>query len=147
MANNVVRVSMKRSRFFYNWLLFLRPMHGMTKSQMQVAAEFLRRRDELARKTNDEGIINGILLSNREYEKIEAKFGITRQYLRVVMTHLKKARFFTEGGINLKYVPMIGEHDDRFRLMFDFNIDNNEDGRDGESGQAEEAVSGEDGAE
>lgn len=126
--NNVVRLPIKDDEFFNVWLLMLRPFHGLTGKEMNVAASLLRRRERMNDVIKDPTLADEALLSSSERVRLCDEFSMTDTHLRVILSKLRKSGFLVGDRINLRFVPDRDPASDRFCLMFDFVIDNNERG-------------------
>lgn len=113
-VNNVIRVRMRSDEISKSWLLMLHPMHKMSSREMALATIIL----EWCRSV---GIDKSITDELRD--KAKKELGVSRSYLRVMLTRLRKAGFLLDDGkVNKRFIPDDngGGH---FRFMIDFVID------------------------
>ena len=110
--------------FFRVWLEFLKPIHHLRNSEMDVAAALLELRHELSSKIEDEKILDKEILSTKSREYIMKKTGTSKLYFQSVLKNIKNCGMIKDGRVNLKYVPNIDDKD-TFKLLIVFNIKNN----------------------
>lgn len=123
--SNVARIpsNLEKSRvFFRHWIEFLRPLHRLTSTEMDVVAAFLSARYELSKSIKDEELLDQVVMSNEIRKQIREELKITTSYFLVIMTSLRKCKVFVAGKLNRKYIPNIEEGSDEYRLilLFDF---------------------------
>ena len=123
IPNNVIRIPCNKHKLFRYWLEFLIPFHHLTDREMDVATEFLIRRDELAKVILDANILNQTLLSEDVQKEIKEKCNIANQHFQVIKNKLKVKKFFINGGVNPRLIPNIKEDQDSFQLvlLFEYN--------------------------
>lgn len=119
--NTVLRVDTPLESFFTRWLLFLRPLHGMTDRQISLAAQFLRVRHELSKKVTDEGLLDENVMSDATRKKVREACGLSQSHFQVLIGDLRKHRFFVNGKINPQYIPKTS-FEDGYSLLILFNI-------------------------
>lgn len=123
IPNNVIRIPCNKHKLFRYWLEFLTPFHHLTDREMDVATEFLIKRDELAKVILDANILNQTLLSEDTQKEIKEKCNVANQHFQVIKNKLKVKKFFINGGINPRLIPNIKEDQDSFQLvlLFEYN--------------------------
>ena len=113
-VNNVIRVRMRSDEISKSWLLMLQPMHKMSSKEMALATIIL----EWCRSV---GIDKSITDELRD--KAKKELGVSRSYLRVLLTRLRKAGFLLDDGkVNKRFIPD-DDGSGHFRFMIDFVID------------------------
>lgn len=122
--DSVVRVPAKTKEGFYKyWFRFLLPFHKLTEREMEIAACFLKHRDELSKVISDPNILDNVLMSDDTKNKIREECNITLPHFQIVMGKLKKANVIIDNKFNPRYLPKVKEGADNFKLLllFDFN--------------------------
>jgi len=120
--SSVIRIPTSLDSFFTNWLLFLRPFHGMTDRQISVAAQFLAARQELSRNITNEALLEENVLSDTTKKKVNAACGVSYAFFQSLMGDLRRHHFIEDGKINPKYIPKIDSSQDTFSLVVLFDI-------------------------
>lgn len=110
-----------KNQFFMKWLQFLAPLHGLTNKEMEIAAEFLIKRDEIQQSITDNTFVDKVLFSFEKKEEIRNKFGMVRTYFYTVITKFKKAKFIVDERINPKFIPKYSEDKNMCQLLIVFN--------------------------
>lgn len=123
--DSVVRVPAKTKEGFYKyWFKFLLPFHRLTEREMEIAACFLKHRDELSKVISDPNILDNVLMSDETKNKIREECNITLPHFQIVMGKLKKAKVIIDNKFNPRYLPKIKEGSDNFKLLLLFDFDN-----------------------
>lgn len=92
--NSALKVPYKNLMgFFTLWLKFLRPFHTLSDRELEVAACMLKNRYELSKKISDEKILNDVLFSKENKDKMMKELHITNQYYQVILGKLRKVKF------------------------------------------------------
>lgn len=114
--------------FIKIWLTFLTPLHKLTPTIINLAAEILRQRFELSKAINDDTILDNYLMTNKEItNSIMTNCNLSSSNYHVGITKLRKVGFFKEGKINPKFIPKITPDSTSYSLMLLFSIPNNKD--------------------
>lgn len=123
--NNIVRVPYKTQEdFFKYWMVFLKPYHFLTVSEMLVASAFLSERYELSQKISDPDLLDSVLFSEQVRKRIRESLGLTTMNFQSVLTRLRKAGVIVNGRINPRYIPNYnGEQSFKLLVMFDKSED------------------------
>lgn len=118
--------------FFKNWLLFLRPFHGLSGKQLQLAAALLEVRYQLGKKITDDELLDANVLSTDVKRKIRESLGITVSNFQMTLGDLRKHGFIQNNRFNAKYIPNLKENPTNYSLLLYFPIETVEDERAGE---------------
>ena len=114
--DNVILVPCTKSSFFYKWLEFLKPFHKLTNREMEIAAAFLAKREELSKVISDATILDTMLMSEDTKRKIREECNITLPHFQVVMGELRNSKFIDNNSINPKFIPNLNDSDS-FKLL------------------------------
>lgn len=129
IADSVISIPCTLEGNFMNlWLTFLTPLHKLTPSIVNLAAEILKHRFRLSQVIKDEDILDNYLLSNEEIrDAIIKKCELSTSNYHVSIGKLKKAGFFINGKVNPKFIPKITGDRDHYSLMLLFRMPTKED--------------------
>lgn len=121
--NNIIRVPTSLDgKFFRHWLDFLRPFHGLTDRETDVATCLLKQRYELSKVIQDEEILDKVLMGEDAKRKVREECSITLPHFQVIMGKLRKSRFIVDGKVNPRFIPNVTEEKGMFQLMFCFEL-------------------------
>lgn len=128
LADSVIRIPCKGLKGFLKlWLTFLTPLHKLTPTIINLAAEILRQRFELSKSISDDTILDNYLLSNKDITNtVMTNCNLSSSNYHVGITKLRKVGFFKEGKINPKFIPKLNLDNDKYSLLLLFNIDKDE---------------------
>lgn len=105
------------------WLTFLTPLHKLTPSIVNLAAEILKHRFKLSQVIKDEDILDNYLLTNEEIRNaIIEKCKLSTSNYHVSIGKLKKAGFFINGKVNPKFIPKVRLDKDSYSLLLLFKM-------------------------
>lgn len=124
-VNSAIRVPCKLEGNFFNyWLTFLTPIHKLTPSVINIAAEILKHRYLLSKSISDDTILDNYLLTNEEIRnKIIETCKISLSNYHVGIGKLKKAGFFIDSRINPKFIPKLGNNQDQYNFLLIFDME------------------------
>lgn len=123
--NKMLRIpSSFDSDFFYNFILFLRPFHGLTRKEMELLAAFIRKRQEFKDKTDDEGLSDKLVMSDTAKREIREECGLTPQHYQGIIRTLKSKRAIVNNRINPKFIPVLNGDMEHFDLLIRFDRNN-----------------------
>ena len=121
--NNVIRIPTSISTSFFRfWFEFLRPFHNLTDREMQVASSLLKRRYELSKVIQDEGILDKVVMSEDTKKVVREECNISLPHFQVIMGKLRKNKVILDGRINPRFIPNLTEGQGSFRLLLNFEL-------------------------
>lgn len=123
-CDSVVRIPAKTKEGFYRyWFKFLLPFHKLTEREMEIAACFLKHREELSKVISDPNILESVLMSDDIKDKIREECDISLPHFQIVIGKLKKANVIIDNKFNPRFIPKVKEGSDNFKLLllFDFS--------------------------
>ena len=106
--------------FFRCWVEFLRPLHELTKREMDVLAEFLKVRHNLSREIINTDRLDRVLMSEETKRDIRETCGINVKHFQVIMSKLRRNGVIRDGKIHLNLIPTIAEEGVGLMVYFDF---------------------------
>lgn len=120
--DSAYKVPTTPEEFFASFLRFLKPLHGLSERQIQLASAFLAIRHELSKKITDDELLDANVLSTEVKKKIRSKLGLNRAQFQVTLGDLRKNGFIKENRFNPKFIPNFpeGSKPKGFTLMFYF---------------------------
>ena len=106
--------------FFKCWVEFLRPLHELTKREMDVLAEFLKVRYTLSKEIINTDRLDRVLMSEETKRDIRNTCGISPKHFQVIMSKFKKNGVVRDGRICLNMIPTITEEGVGLMVHFSF---------------------------
>jgi hypothetical protein len=116
--------------FFGKWLEVIQPLHHLTDREMDLLAEFLKRRYQLQRTILDKDMIDSVLMSGRSKKAIREACGISDVYYQKIMVAFREKGVIIPdsnirgGKINPMMIPPLDEEDKILGVLFVFNNPN-----------------------
>lgn len=89
---------------------------------MDVATALLKKRYELSKVINDTQILDKILFSTDVQKEIRSECNLSIPQFYAILNKLRNSNVVIDNKINTKFIPNLGEEDDKFKLLilFDF---------------------------
>ena len=106
--------------FFRYWVEFLRPLHELTKREMDVLAEFLKVRYNLSREIINTDRLDRVLMSEETKRDIRQTCGISAKHFQVIMSKFRKNGVIRDGKIHLNLIPTITDAGVGLMVHFSF---------------------------
>ena len=106
--------------FFRYWVEFLRPLHELTKREMDVLAEFLKVRYNLSKEIINGDRLDRVLMSEETKREIRKTCGISTKHFQVIMSKFRKNGVIKEGKIHLNLIPTITDEGVGLMVHFSF---------------------------
>lgn len=106
--------------FFRYWVEFLRPIHELTKREMDVLAEFLKARYELSKVIIDNDTLDRVLMSDETKRNIRNACGISSKHFQVIMSKFRKNGVVKNNKIHLNLIPTITDEGVGLLVHFSF---------------------------
>lgn len=113
-------------KFFKAWLEVLRPIHHLTDREMDLLAEFLKRRNQLQRTILDKDMIDAVLMSTKSKKAIREACNLSVAYYHKMMLTYKEKGLLVDdpnirgGKINPMLIPNLKEDDKSLGVLFIF---------------------------
>lgn len=106
--------------FFRVWAEFLKPIHNLTNTEMEVLAAILKKRDELSRKYDDPEDVDEKLMGKKAKKEVMDECNLTPKYFRVILTKFRKNGVIVNNKIYLPLVPSYNKNGAGLLIYFDF---------------------------
>ena len=106
--------------FFRAWVEFLKPIHNLSKKEMDVLAVFLKKRWELGKVITDQDTLNKVLMSRETRSEIRSICGLSVKHLQVIICKFKKNGVVKDNRIYLNLIPSITNEGVGLMVYFSF---------------------------
>ena len=131
MSNiKVANLNVKLKDLFFKWLDVTKSFHKLNNQQQQVLALFLYYHYQLKKETTNDKILWKILFDYDTKLKIkeDAIFekGLSDNALQNILTFLRKKNIIIDGKISPVFIPELDLKAKNFKVVFNFNIVDNE---------------------
>ncbi len=127
--NNVIRIQSNSKLkvspdgdFFRLWVDFLKPVHELTKREMDVLALYLKERYRLSKTISDPKTLDQVLMSDEIRKKVREECGIKPRHLNVILSTFRKKGVIKDNKIFINLIPIFNK--DGAGLMVYFNFKN-----------------------
>lgn len=121
-VDTVIRIPVTEDTLYYFWMLYTKPLHGLTITELAVAASLLKHRNKLKDLINDPSILDREVLGTTIRDEVIKECNITIKHYRMIMTNLRKHQFIVDGKINKKYIPSRKKTRNDYRVLLKFEI-------------------------
>lgn len=121
--DSIVRIPCKvDGKFFRYWFDFLQPFHNLTERERDIITSFVKHRYELSKVIKDSEILDRVTMSEDTKKSVREECNISLPHFQVIMGKLRKNKVIVNGKINPRYIPIIKEETNSFKmlLLFDF---------------------------
>ena len=125
---NIAKLACPRDELCFQWLKLTRELHGLSTTEMQLAAAFLDKYIEFKEKILDDELLNEFLMSTKVKNSIREKVGIDKQtsFQNMISSLRKKGFFDGEDRIAKAFIPNIDGKSKFFQVGFMIKIIDNE---------------------
>ena len=106
--------------FFMCWAEFTRPLHELTKREMEVLAEFLKVRHTLGKEIVNSDRLDRVLMSDEIKRDIRTTCGVSAKHFQVIMSKFRKNGVIKNGKIVSNLIPTITDDGVGLLVYFDF---------------------------
>ena len=89
---------------------------------MQVASSLLKKRHELSKVIQDEGILDKVMMSEDTKRFVREECNISIPHFQVIMGKLRKSKVILDGKLNPRFIPNLTEEKGSFRLLLNFEL-------------------------
>lgn len=116
--------------FFKAWLEVIKPIHHLTDREMDLLAEFLKRRHGLQRTILEEGMVDDNLMSTKSKKSIREACNISDVYYQKMYVKFRERNIIIDdpnikcGKINPLVIPSLKDEDKSVGVLFIFNNPN-----------------------
>lgn len=118
-TNSKLRVNPEED-FFRVWVEFLKPVHKLTKREMDVLAGFLKKRYQLGKVINDANVLDKVLMSEEVKKEIRTECNLSSKHFQVVMCKLKRNEVIKDDRIFPYLIPLPTEEGAGLLVYFNF---------------------------
>lgn len=117
IADSALWIPCTKETFLKVWFDLLRPVHKLTKKEMEVAVCFVKHWYKLRDTVRDDKQLNQLLFSPQEKAEICNELGLSPQHMRKIMVKLRQRMIVVNDKLNYRFIPNYTEGQP-FRLMF-----------------------------
>ena len=104
------------------WLLFTRPIHGLTEAEENILYCFLRKKFEFSASVSSDEIVDRLLFSTDVRKDVMEELGYKMGTFQNYLSSMRAKGVISENKINKKIIPNIKLGDKSFQLIFNFSI-------------------------
>jgi len=121
---NVAKINCTKDDVCFQWLKLTKELHGLSTTEMQLAAAFLDKYIEFKEKILDEELLNELLMSTKVKNSLREKLNIDKQTtFQNMITVLRKKGFFDDKDRIVKaFIPNINKNSDFLKVVFILKI-------------------------
>lgn len=109
----------KSEEFLRAWLEIMRPMHKLTRTEMNFATVMLKKREEIATKVKDNAMVDKILFDEDTKKAIMQEAGVSLSHAQIILKKMRNAGVLEGRKVNPTYIP-IWTKGKPFRMLFVF---------------------------
>ena len=121
--SNVARIPTSiNSGFFEVWLSFLKPLHKLTKREMNLLGTILKKRHELSYSISDNRILDSYLMSEDIRREIREECGMTTNHMQWLLSKFSKMGILNGDSINRRFIPNMEHGSTSYKLIINFEI-------------------------
>jgi len=122
----VANINTTIKKLFKDWLYLTKIFHKLTNQQINILSLFLYEYYKLKKEVTNERIINEILFDYKIKMKIKEELGIKDPSLQNAMTIFRKKGIVVNNQLSKLFIPQIEKDANNFKLIYNFNIINEE---------------------
>lgn len=115
-------INVRLKTFFFRFVEFLYPFHGLALRQQKVLALLLYYHYELKQQITNDRILWKEVFDYDTKVKIYSELGIQSTALENLLSQLRKKNVIIDNQISGVYIPLIDAKSKTFSLKFNFNI-------------------------
>lgn len=124
VADSVIRIPCQSLQgFFESWFNMLKPIHGLSNTEIKLISTILRFRYEFSLKITDKDLLDEYLMSTETKQKIREDCNMSPSSFQVSMFKLKKHKVIIDNRVNPKLIPSFSGDNYRLLLYFDVKDD------------------------
>lgn len=123
MSNiKIANLNVKLKNFFYRYIEFTYPFHGLSSQQQKVLALILYHHHKLSQEITNNKILWKEVFDYDTKLLICEELSIKDPALQNLLSQLRKKNVIIDGKIAPVYMPEISVNSNKFTLTFNFNI-------------------------
>ena len=131
MSNiKVANMNIKLKELFFKWMEITKSFHKLNNQQQQVLALFLYYHYQYRKDITNNKILWRVLFDYDTKLKIKEdeifENGLSDSALQTILTCLRKKHVIVDGEISKVYIPELDLKAKNFKIIFNFNIIDNE---------------------
>lgn len=122
----VASLNVKLKDLFRKWLEITKPFHKLSNQHQDILALLLYHHYVLKREITNEKILWKMVFDYDTKLKIKQELDIKDNLLQNVLSKLRNKKVITDGKISPVYIPNLKQKSKNFRILYNFNIMDNE---------------------
>lgn len=111
---------------FFKWLDITKSFHKLNNQQQQVLALLLYHHYQFRKETTNNKILWKLVFDYDTKMKIKEELNMNDNSFQNILTKLRKKHIITDGEILSIYIPELDLNTKNFKVIFNFNIVDNE---------------------
>lgn len=128
--SKIANMNVKLKDLFFRWMEITKPFHKLNNQQQQVLALFLYYHYQYRKDITNNKILWRVLFDYDTKLKIKEdeifENGLSDSALQTILTNLRKKNVIVDGEIAKVYIPELDLKSKNFKIIFNFNIVDNE---------------------
>ena len=124
--NKTATLNVTLKNLFFRWLDVTKSFHKLNNQQQQVLALLLYHHYKLKKETTNNKILWKLVFDYDTKMKIKEELNMSDSSFQNVLTILRKKNIIVNSEISLIYVPELDLKAKNFKVIFNFNITDNE---------------------
>lgn len=127
MSNSkIANLNVTLKNLFFRWLDITKSFHKLNNQQQQVLALLLYYHYIYRKETTNNKILWKLVFDYDTKMKIKEELNMNDNCFQNIMTQLRKKNIIINGEISKVYIPELDLKANNFKVIFNFNIVNNE---------------------
>lgn len=124
--SKVATLNITLKDLFSRWLQITHSFHKLNNQQQQVLALLLYHHYQLRKETTNNKILWKLVFDYDTKMKIKEELNMNDNSFQNILTKLRKKYIIIDGEISSIYIPDLDLNTKNFKVIFNFNIVNNE---------------------
>lgn len=118
-SNNKLKIS-PDGDFFRVWVDFLKPVHDLTRREMDILALYLKERYRLSKTISDKDTLDQVLMSDEIRKKVREECGIKPRHINVILSTFRKKGVIRNNRFYINLIPTFTKDGAGLMIYFDF---------------------------
>ena len=122
----IANINIKLKDLFFKWVDITTPFHRLTKQKKDVLSLLLYNYYKYYKITEDQKIIWKMVFDIDTRESIKEDLDINDPVFQNILSFFRKKKIIIDKRINKIYIPNLSKDAKNFKVLFNFNIVDNE---------------------
>ena len=124
--SKIANLNVKLKDLFFRWLDITKAFHKLNNQQQQVLALLLYYHYVFKKETTNNKILWKLVFDYDTKMKIKEELEMNDNSFQNILTKLRKKHIIVDGEITPQYIPELDLNAKNFKIIFNFNIVDNE---------------------